>query len=96
MISIPLSIIFIIYLVLLILILGLFFIVMHHLTSTGTFTLVSFVVTFIVSALLIYILYGTWVVAIEIDWNGVFVLFDGIGSSGPGSGGGGGSINSLF
>lgn len=77
MISIPLSIFFIVYLVLVALLLVFFFITLSHLFATGTFTFVSFVVTFLVIAAMIVVAWITWSLAMTVDWSQSIVLFGG-------------------
>lgn len=79
MISIPLSLFFIIYLVLVALLMVFFFITLSHLFATGTFTFISFLVTFLVAAGILVVAWTTWSLAMNIDWTESIVLFGGSG-----------------
>ncbi len=75
MISIPLSLFFIIYLILAVMAVVFLTITFHHLVATGTFTLISFIFTFIVFAAVVYIFYGTFIFVSPLDWTADIVLF---------------------
>ena len=51
----------------------------YHIYSTGTFTIPAVLVTTIVSALCVVILFGTFTNIISVNWNALVVFF------GPGS-----------
>jgi len=46
--------------------------------STGTFTIISFLVTFLMIAATVLILYGTWFFLRDVDWTQTVTLFQGI------------------
>ncbi len=69
MLIIPLYTLLIIYAIFLIVFLTFFAINFFHIILTGTTTLGSFIITFIIMALSVLTLFGTWYYLQNIDWQ---------------------------
>lgn len=72
MLIIPLYILLILYAIFLIIFFTFFTINFFHIILTGTTTLGSFIITFIIIALSTLTLYGTWYYLQNIDWQQPF------------------------
>lgn len=69
MLTIPLYTLLIAYAIFLVIFFTFFIINFFHIIFTGTTTLGSFIVTFIIMALSVLTLYGTWYYLQNVDWQ---------------------------
>jgi len=77
MLTVPLYIFLFIYLLFLCVFTILSLINLYHIVSTGTFTFVSFIMTFFTFVATVLTLYFTWHLLSGIDWQQPLTLFDG-------------------
>ena len=76
LITLPLYILFFLYLIFLAIFAGFSIVNIYHVVATGTFTLPSFLITFFISALTVVTLYFTWYLLQDINWQQPMTLFD--------------------